>query len=209
MMTGWRLNRNASRRGLLGLLVGAGLACAASFAVPDTAVAGSAGGNTNGANPLVAERWKTRPLVIVAPSATDPTLVRMQDILQTPANQAAFKERQMVLYVVVGDRARRDDAWLSADQARAIRGAMDVAADAPATVLLVGLDGGVKMREQGVIDAKTLFGTIDQMPMRQPRGSIQGGSSRQDTSHQDTRHQDINHSSTSVSDVPHNDKKGV
>ena len=114
----------------------------------------------------------------------------------------------------MGDRARRDDAWLSADQARAIRGAMDVAADAPAIVLLVGMDGGVKMREQGVIDAKTLFGTIDQMPMRQPRGSIQGGSSRQGTGHQGTRHQgtspqDTNHSSTSVSDVPHNDKKGV
>ena len=198
-MTGWPLNRNASRRGLLGVLLGAGLACAAPLAVPDSAAAGTAGASAQDANPLLAERWKSRPLVIVAPSATDPTLVKMQDILQTPANQAAFKERQMVLYVVVGDRARRDDAWLSADQARAIRKAMDVAPDAPATVLLVGMDGGIKMREQGVIDAKTLFGTIDQMPMRQHRGS----------SNRDVSQQSTHYSTTSVSDVPHNDKKGV
>lgn len=198
-MTGWPLNRNASRRGLLGVLLGAGLACAASLAVPDSAAAGAAGVSAQDANPLLAERWKSRPLVIVAPSTTDPTLVKMQDILQTPANQAAFKERQMVLYVVVGDRARRDDAWLSADQARAIRKAMDVAPDAPATVLLVGMDGGIKMREQGVIDARTLFGTIDQMPMRQHRGSSNPHSSQQST----------HDSTTSVSDVPHNDKKGV
>jgi hypothetical protein len=196
MMTGWPLNRDVSRRGLLGLLLGAGLACVASLAVPDTAAASSASArsSTEEANPLLAERWNTRPLVIVAPSATDPTLVRMQDILQTPANQAAFKEREMVLYVVVGDRARRDDVWLSAEQARAIRSAMDVSANAPATVLLVGMDGGIKMRERGVIDAKTLFGTIDQMPMRQPRGSHDSGSP---------------HSFNPVSDVTHNDKKGV
>ena len=203
-MTGWPLNRNASRRGLLGVLLGAGLACAASLAVPDSAAAGAAGASAQDANPLLAERWKSRPLVIVAPSTTDATLVKMQDILQTPANQAAFKERQMVLYVVVGDRARRDDAWLSADQARTIRKAMDVAPDAPATVLLVGMDGGVKMREQAVIDAKTLFGTIDQMPMRQHRGSSNRGSSNPRSSQQSTHD-----STTSVSDVPHNDKKGV
>jgi hypothetical protein len=201
MMTGWPLNRNASRRGLLGLLMGAGLACAASLAVPDAAAASSTSARSpsQDANPLLAERWKTRPLVIVAPSATDPTLVRMQDILQTPANQAAFKEREMVLYVVVGDRARRDDAWLSAEQARAIRSAMDVSANAPATVLLVGMDGGVKMREEGVIDASTLFGTIDQMPMRQPRGGNDAGS----------RDPGSPQSFNPVSDVPHNDKKGV
>lgn len=118
------------------------------------------------ANPLLAEQWKTRPLVIVAPSATDPTLVKMQDIVQLPANRGAFDERDMVVFVVVGDRAKRNDVWLEPEQARALRLALDVPVGAPATVLLVGKDGGVKMREQGVIDARTLFGTIDQMPMR-------------------------------------------
>jgi hypothetical protein len=110
----------------------------------------------------------------------------------------------MVLYVVVGDRARCDDVWLSAEQARAIRSAMDVSANAPATVLLVGMDGGIKMREEGVIDAKTLFGTIDQMPMRQPRGGLDPGS------HDPGNHNlGSPHSFNPVSDVPHNDKKGV
>lgn len=155
-----------SRRSVLGLVLGA-----SALSMVSTSAAAASGTDVN---PLVAERWKTRPLVIVAPSSTDPVLVKMQDTLQTPANQAAFTDRQMVLYVVVGDRARRNDEWLSAAQAKALRAAVEVANDAPATVMLIGFDGGIKMREPGVIDPRTIFGTIDQMPMRQSRGTAPG-----------------------------------
>lgn len=33
-------------------------------------------------------------------------------------------------------------------------------------ILLIGLDGGVKLRQDKVIDAETLFARIDAMPMR-------------------------------------------
>jgi hypothetical protein len=33
-------------------------------------------------------------------------------------------------------------------------------------VLLIGLDGGVKMDQSEIISCKKLFGTIDSMPMR-------------------------------------------
>lgn len=116
-------------------------------------------------NPLAAERWKTRPVVIVAPSSTDRLLTAQQDVLLLPANQSALKAREMVVYTVVGDLAERDGKPLSAAQARALRKALDVENHAPATVFLVGKDGGVKLSRREAISAQELFGTVDAMPM--------------------------------------------
>lgn len=134
-------------------------------AVMSSTAAMAAGNNVD--NPLMAERWKTRPVVIVAPTTTDPLLTGQQDILQLPANQAALKDREMVVYTVVGDVARRDGEPLSAAQARGLRMALDVKDNAPATVFLVGKDGGTKMARRQVISAEELFGTVDAMPMMQ------------------------------------------
>lgn len=123
------------------------------------------------ANPLKADQWKVRPLVIVAPQADDPVLVRQQDIVQIPAHQQAMAERELVVYTIVGDVALRGDERLSAAQARAIRKALNVADDAPATVMLVGKDGGVKLTRREPIAAEELFGIVDAMPMRRARES--------------------------------------
>jgi len=127
----------------------------------------SAAPNDN--NPLMAERWKTRPVVIIAPSTTDPLLTGQQDVLQLPANQAALRKREMVVYTVVGDLAQRDGEPLSAEQARALRKALDVKDGAPATVFLVGKDGGTKMARRQVVGAEELFGMVDAMPMMRGR----------------------------------------
>jgi hypothetical protein len=139
----------------------AGAAGAAIFATGAVA----AGNNVD--NPLMAERWKTRPVVIVAPTTTDPLLTKQQDVLQLPVNQAALKAREMVVYTVVGDVARRDGEPLPAAQARGLRMALDVKDNAPAMVFLVGKDGGTKMARHQVISAEELFGTVDAMPMMQ------------------------------------------
>jgi hypothetical protein len=141
------------------------LCLAAGPVFATTAIA--AGNNVD--NPLMADRWKVRPVVIVAPTSTDPLLIGQQDVLQLPANQAALKEREMVVYTVVGDTIRRDDQPLPAAQARGLRMALDVKDDAPAMVFLVGKDGGTKMARRQVIGAEELFGTVDAMPMMQRR----------------------------------------
>lgn len=123
----------------------------------------------NESNPLMAERWKTRPVVIIAPSTTDPLLTGQQDVLQLPANQAALRKREMVVYTVVGDLAQRDGEPLSVEQARALRKALDVKDGAPATVFLVGKDGGTKMARRQVVGAEELFGMVDAMPMMRGR----------------------------------------
>jgi len=118
-------------------------------------------------NPLVAERWQTRPLVIVAPTADDPLLRRVESTLKETAPREAFIEREMVLYRVVDGVGSRNGEALPPAQTKAMLSALDVPSDGPATLLLVGKDGGTKVREQGEVDLSGIFATIDRMPMRQ------------------------------------------
>lgn len=118
-------------------------------------------------NPLEAERWKTRPLILVAPTAKDPQVATLREELAQPANREAFVEREMVLYTVVGGAGSRNDEPLRPEQTRALLKALDARAGQPATLYLVGKDGGVKVCEQQAWSLKALFGTIDRMPMRQ------------------------------------------
>ncbi|WP_145009422.1 DUF4174 domain-containing protein [Pseudomonas oryzihabitans] len=117
-------------------------------------------------NPLVAERWKTRPLILVAPTANDPQVTQLRAELAQPANREAFVEREMVLYTVVGGAGSRNDRPLRPQETQALLKALDARAGQPATLYLVGKDGGVKVREEQGWSLKALFGTIDRMPMR-------------------------------------------
>lgn len=117
-------------------------------------------------NPLVAERWKTRPLILVAPTANDPQVTRLRAELAQPANREAFVEREMVLYTVVGGAGSRNDRPLRPQETQALLKALDARTGQPATLYLVGKDGGVKVREEQGWSLKALFGTIDRMPMR-------------------------------------------
>ena len=117
-------------------------------------------------NPLEAERWKTRPLILVAPTANDPQVVKLREELAQPANREAFAEREMVLYTVVGEAGSRNEQPLRPEQTQALLKALDARVGQPATLYLVGKDGGIKVREQQDWSLKALFGTVDRMPMR-------------------------------------------
>ncbi|MXS19694.1 DUF4174 domain-containing protein [Pseudomonas oryzihabitans] len=117
-------------------------------------------------NPLEAERWKTRPLILVAPTANDPQVVKLREELAQSANREAFVERDMVLYTVVAGAGSRNDQPLRPEQSQALLQALDARAGQPATLYLVGKDGGIKVREEQGWSLKALFGTVDRMPMR-------------------------------------------
>jgi len=121
------------------------------------------------ANPLVAERWKTRPVVVVVPTAGDALLQRVHAALQEPAMREAFRERDMALYTVVAGQGRRNGKDLSASSTTALLAALDLPPEGPATFVLVGKDGGVKMKEGADVDLRAVFAEIDRMPMRQRR----------------------------------------
>ncbi|MBP6897476.1 MAG: DUF4174 domain-containing protein [Pseudacidovorax sp.] len=140
-------------------------ASTATFALSGLAALGAA--VAADVNPLDAERWKTRPLVVVAPRADDPLLREVEATLARTAAREAFIEREMVLYRVVAGVGSRDGRALTPGQTRALLAALELRADAPAQLVLVGKDGGAKLRQNGGADLAEIFRTIDRMPMRQ------------------------------------------
>lgn len=118
-------------------------------------------------NPLVNERWHTRPLIVVAPDARDQTLRDFQQTLLMPANREAFVEREMVLYTVVDGVGKRNGQTLDAHTTQALLTSLGVDGKGPTRLLLVGKDGGTKIDQLAPLDARQIFATIDRMPMRQ------------------------------------------
>jgi ABC-type sugar transport system substrate-binding protein len=118
-------------------------------------------------NPLVAERWKTRPVVVVVPAAGDPLLRKVEAALRQTATREAFIDREMVLYTVVAGEGRRNDNAMAPAQTRALLDALKLEAAGAPTFVLVGKDGGVKMTEGAGVDLQAVFAEIDRMPMRQ------------------------------------------
>ncbi len=105
------------------------------------------------ADPLAGLRWKSRVLVLVAPSSQDNEL-RVQRRYIEAASGGMF-ERNIVLMEAVGDGA----------QARALR--QRLAADGREfRVFLVGKDGNTAFSSNDPVAAKEIFGRIDAMPMR-------------------------------------------
>jgi hypothetical protein len=117
-------------------------------------------------NPLIAERWKTRPLVVIAPDARDHTLRSLRQALQKPAYREAFIEREMVLYSIVAGVGSRNDQVLTQPQTDALLQALETNAEGPTRIILIGKDGGKKVEQKGWVDPAELFEVIDAMPMR-------------------------------------------
>lgn len=132
-----------------------------ALAVPLIAAAAAAD------NPLAAERWKTRPIVVVVPTADDALLQRVQATLSETASREAFIDRDMVLFTVVAGEGQRDGKPLGARRTRAMLQALNISDDGRPRFLLIGKDGGVKMTEGADVKLDAVFAEIDRMPMRQ------------------------------------------
>lgn len=118
-------------------------------------------------NPLASERWQSRPLIVVAPSASDATWRQFQQDLMKPVNREAFIEREMVLYTVIDGVGKRNDQTLDPQTTSALLNTLGITPEGPTRLLLVGKDGGTKIDQHAPLDASTIFATIDKMPMRQ------------------------------------------
>jgi hypothetical protein len=100
---------------------------------------------------LEAYRWSARPVLVFAPDSDDARYTEQIALLR--AAEAGLAERDIV---VLTDTAPDEKGRLRA--ALAVDGF---------EVLLVGKDGGVKLRQETPLSVDDLFATIDAMPMRQ------------------------------------------
>jgi len=117
--------------------------------------------------PLGQERGRSRPLIIIASSSVDPTLVSLKKSLDEPANKEAFAKRNMVLYTVVNMIGQRNGKDMDAQSTMSLIRDLKLGARPgdQAQVILVGKDGETKIDHKGRIEPKEIFDTIDQMPM--------------------------------------------
>lgn len=103
-------------------------------------------------------KWEKRVLLIGAPDANDPSLNEQRCIIARWRTSAA--ERDLAVVEVVGDKVAG-----ASDPAVTLRGRYRLTT-AGFTVVLIGKDGGTKLRETRPISAAILEEAIDAMPMR-------------------------------------------
>lgn len=117
------------------------------------------------AEPLQDYRWKSRLLVVFAPTVVDDNYEQqMQQLLR---NSVAVSDRDLLPVEVIGVEPVRVDALSEpAIDPVALRERFDVPQDGFKAVLL-GKDGAAKLTSDSPIPAQKLFDTIDAMPMRQ------------------------------------------
>jgi hypothetical protein len=102
-------------------------------------------------------KWERRVLVVVAPTAADPHLAEQRRILAAWRRES--DARDLTIVEVVGDRVSG-----ATDLASAVRRKYRL--PAAFTAILIGKDGGEKLRSPRPFPAAALAETIDAMPMR-------------------------------------------
>jgi hypothetical protein len=117
--------------------------------------------------------WQRRPLLLFAPTASDPRLA--ETLNRIDASRCDFAARDMVVgQVVTTGISTLDGHVIDADEAQRLLKQYAIDPDA-FTVLLIGKDGGQKSRVDGVPELSSIYSVIDGMPMRQRESNADAG----------------------------------
>ena len=108
-------------------------------------------------------RWQNRLLLVFAPDADSALYRRQQEMLLVA--ERGLNERDMVIICVIRDAVSTKGRPAAAVAAVDLRDAYGVLPQ-EFRVVLIGKDGGVKLRQEEPISAADLFALIDSMPMR-------------------------------------------
>lgn len=113
---------------------------------------------------LEKHKWENRILIIKTMDETNPMYKDQFRIFKN--SSADFKERKLVLYQVVGNRYKQT-SWQDSEQ-NGLWKDLEAARDIPSDfeIVLIGLDGGVKLKQTTLLDEEKLYQLIDGMPMR-------------------------------------------
>lgn len=110
-------------------------------------------------------RWKNRLVVLIASSIDDPLLEKQLEIFRL--DPAGLAERKLKVIQLSGGQIRygfdEQSTWKKSEN--------DLYQDLKSTdenfeAILLGLDGGEKLRDQKALTLDRLFAIIDAMPMR-------------------------------------------
>ena len=137
------------------------IGCAIAAAPPATTSA-----TTRASGPVEAMRWQRRVVIVFSSPATAGKLARQRELFK--ADAGGLVERRVSGVEVVGDAVSVDGKATPVDGTALARLRERYGAVAEQfLVVLVGLDGGEKLRRPDAVWPALLFETIDRMPMRQ------------------------------------------
>ena len=110
-------------------------------------------------------QWKNRLLFLFAEDASDPFFKSLQN--QIMAQKAEVDDRDLIVFELpVQGPARMGTRPLDRKEADSIRNHFAIPSNT-FSLILVGKDGGIKLKREDRVDLSDVFGLIDSMPMRQ------------------------------------------
>jgi hypothetical protein len=116
--------------------------------------------------PLSDHRWQERVILLFA--SDDESLQLCEQLELLTSQMAEVTSRDLLIYQVFKDDGRGPgQTAIDRQKVNALRRHYQVEADVPFQFILIGKDGGVKMRSSAIVSMQSLFARIDAMPMRQ------------------------------------------
>ncbi len=108
-------------------------------------------------------QWENRLILIYSEDVAESKLKEQLKILKT--HEEGLKERKLIIFQLNQDHYRqvfpKTTEWETRKESKKIESEKDF------QVYLIGLDGGVKLKQSKILSLENLFQTIDSMPMRQ------------------------------------------
>lgn len=110
-------------------------------------------------------QWENRILVLFAQTSKNDSY--QTQISKLSALEDELKARDLILISIFDDECSRLNGEIISDtSAESIRGKLSPSKNSY-SIFLIGKDGGVKLKQDTVLEPEELFSVIDQMPMRQ------------------------------------------
>ncbi|WP_405200273.1 DUF4174 domain-containing protein [Christiangramia sp. LLG6405-1] len=121
-------------------------------------------GMTSKAQILQQYQWENR-IIVVYSNETELDLVSKQlDLLMEEPKE--LSERKLLVITANNDQQKivfpEDSEWLRSSLTDELR----ISVETEFEVFLLGLDGGIKLKQQEIVQTEKLFSLIDGMPMR-------------------------------------------
>jgi len=121
-------------------------------------------GGQKSIDPLERFAWKNR-IVLVFHSESNAG-IGVEQVALFKKQQKEFDDRDLVLGVIdSGGNGAIDGASIGAKDAATLQQTFNPA-NSDFLIVLIGKDGGVKLKEQIVVPVETIFYLVDAMPMR-------------------------------------------
>ena len=110
-------------------------------------------------------RWKHRLILVFAPSTEEPGYQALRKELAVQAEEILDRDI-LVFHILESAETQTGDVSERILSDDSLREKFSIVSGA-LTVLLIGKDGGVKLRREGRVKLEEFFSLIDTMPMRQ------------------------------------------